>query len=387
LYHINGTVLWDAGINLVEYNPNQIFDDFPWLLDQVNPNNCSTEKIEFYPGNEGHPFAYLLITAANGSTTLYNQTGQVYCQQTTSPCIDPYVAAYGINSTPYLIWTCGTSDCICPQVDAPVCGADGRMYDNSCLASCAGVEIEEVGNCTRLQLTNIGCRSIQLRDFTGSIRETAAPGATFTYVTFFHTLTVGSETLEISTSGDIDSGGCDESSCSINITNSQCRSVGIYDENDNLITTIAGAFGGIPIAERPDPQWTDPQPLVANETRIYVFKENNLILGRDTVSCQNSHISTVSKFPSGCTDAVGLSQITNSGCREIQVLSTSGTLIRTVPIGEQTSLTVLDRIYILLVLGIEILIREVATLLMNVRSPLPIPNVEKLECLMKMIIY
>jgi hypothetical protein len=29
--------------------------------------------------------------------------------------------------------------CICPMIYAPVCGCDGVMYNNSCLATCQGV--------------------------------------------------------------------------------------------------------------------------------------------------------------------------------------------------------------------------------------------------------
>lgn len=38
-------------------------------------------------------------------------------------------------------------DCICPTVEAPVCGADGRTYGNACQAACAGVDVRAEGPC------------------------------------------------------------------------------------------------------------------------------------------------------------------------------------------------------------------------------------------------
>ncbi len=38
-------------------------------------------------------------------------------------------------------------NCICPAVEAPVCGVDGNTYSNSCEASCANVEIAYDGMC------------------------------------------------------------------------------------------------------------------------------------------------------------------------------------------------------------------------------------------------
>ncbi len=48
--------------------------------------------------------------------------------------------------------------CICPDVIALVCGADGITYNNSCLAGCAGVTVAHMGACVDAGV--VACRAV-----------------------------------------------------------------------------------------------------------------------------------------------------------------------------------------------------------------------------------
>ncbi len=151
--------------------------------------------------------------------------------------------------------------------------------------------------------------------------------------------------------GPIDSWDCaanQESSCSITITNTQCRGVGVYDEHDNFITSMVSGPHPFGPPNQASSIWEDPRPLGVDEDRVYIFKENNFVLGSQTVSCANTQITVSSKYFNGCTDALGIAEITNTGCRTIEVHNTRSEVVSTHEPGETFYLTAGPSIHILM---------------------------------------
>ncbi len=122
--------------------PDEIFTEYPWLSDIIDPNDCEGITIELYQFG-GTIFPYVII---DGVGTLYSNTGLQYCRDFAGfNCID----AYGLGS-PLSTWTCDdqADDCGCTTPLIAVCGVDGNTYDSACLAECAGVEVDYTGECT-----------------------------------------------------------------------------------------------------------------------------------------------------------------------------------------------------------------------------------------------
>lgn len=140
-----------------------------------------------------------------------------------------------------------------------------------------------------------------------------------------------------------------ENTCNIIITNNECRRIDIYDEQDNLLTTMQPGPNDNNAPFTDSPVWEDPRPLADTETRTYIFKENNLVIGQQTVSCANREIEVVSDYEDGCFTATGDILLTNTGCRTISIFNnTLNEVVGMIEPGERSGLGLNPFIYILL---------------------------------------
>ena len=58
-------------------------------------------------------------------------------------CVSPDDSAPGTASA-----TQALEGCVCPFIQAPVCGSDGVSYGNWCFAECAGADVLHDGECS-----------------------------------------------------------------------------------------------------------------------------------------------------------------------------------------------------------------------------------------------
>jgi len=98
----------------------------------------------------------------------------------------------------------------------------------------------------------------------------------------------------------------------------------------------------------------DTRPLAEGESRTYVFKINELIIGRQTASCATTDLEVLYELTYaltdflGCNDVVNVSDISNTGCRALQVVNSFGTIRHTIASGENFNFTEIGEIHILL---------------------------------------
>ena len=81
-------------------NP-QLFEDFPFLDNLIDPINCNDGKVSLYQQGS---FFFLFVETST-STKLYFQTGQFYCESTsTYDCVNAYNLGEAIDT-----WSCSSS--------------------------------------------------------------------------------------------------------------------------------------------------------------------------------------------------------------------------------------------------------------------------------------
>lgn len=87
----------------------EIFETYPWLIDKVNPNACSGEKITAY---QTGPFVYIYIETVNGNE-LYYSSSTFYCSDSNgTTCLNNYSLTEVITS-----WSCGNSVNVLTELD------------------------------------------------------------------------------------------------------------------------------------------------------------------------------------------------------------------------------------------------------------------------------
>ena len=139
------------------------------------------------------------------------------------------------------------------------------------------------------------------------------------------------------------------SQCEVTISNTQCRLVGIYNEADDLLTTMSrGPMSNSPTGT-PTPTWTDPNPLADNETRTYFLKEGNFVLTTKTVTCEDNEITTSNPYPDACQDGLGQGVYINTGCRTLNMERTNGSLVASLAPNDTLIRQATNIIYIFLV--------------------------------------
>ena len=90
-----------AGCAETTNSDEQIFTDFPWLLDIVAVNNCTGTEVLVY---EAGAFNFVYVSTASGNS-LYFEDGSFYCLDAANfDCR----AAYNLD-TPVAVWTCLTN--------------------------------------------------------------------------------------------------------------------------------------------------------------------------------------------------------------------------------------------------------------------------------------
>ena len=119
------------------------FTEHPWLNDVIDPTDpCSNQSVTEYSNGS---YSYIYVEAnddCEGANDVLYYNGVVFCESGYFDCFDLYdlddFEATTLWTSPNTPVPCTST---CGDAYAPVCGADGNTYDNTCLAECAGVEV------------------------------------------------------------------------------------------------------------------------------------------------------------------------------------------------------------------------------------------------------
>ena len=116
------TCITDSAIQTACSNniPIPLFEDYPWLLSSVNPNNCNGEKITEYISFAGQVLIFVEIPNIN--PVLYVQDGRIWCSgYTDNICL----AFYSLSDSNILrSWECGEAAPIDADMDNVLSDAD-----------------------------------------------------------------------------------------------------------------------------------------------------------------------------------------------------------------------------------------------------------------------
>lgn len=102
------------------------------------PNRCEAARARANVAHEGECLDDELAVCG-GRNDLVCKPDQ-YCQYGLGMCLLPDAEGECAPRP--------EAPCVCPLVIDPVCGCDGRSYDNSCQAACAGQSVATVGVCS-----------------------------------------------------------------------------------------------------------------------------------------------------------------------------------------------------------------------------------------------
>jgi hypothetical protein len=112
-----------------------------WMAQETAAPGMGTESVPPAMGTESAPPAMGSESPAMGSQPAGPScTTNAQCHDTKMYCAKPNGQCKGKGE-------CTAKPDICPDVVAPVCGCNGRTYNNECMAHRAGVNVRAEGRC------------------------------------------------------------------------------------------------------------------------------------------------------------------------------------------------------------------------------------------------